>query len=445
MDPSVVLSKELRSELHGGGAVADLDDDDSNVAAVRSSSEALVLPPRRKRDKAEAGPSQEVVEEVKRLSKKARKKIAQIAEKKEKSEKKASYYEVLKAHELSQEHRNLLVSSKEIGQQHTLKNSLKRVFKKYKSGIALAPHEEELLFPNGATDGVEPDIELKEFAFNKYFNKDVHSIDSAAAAAREEERVTGEGPVTAASSSGELMMDIASLCSFDKIAGSPPQQKKKKGKKGSNLEQEQGMAVAASAAPAPASLGFGLMEQLQALKAKSLSIVAPSAQAPAASDAYRGVEVAPEKKIKAVAMQMPFDAMGNVKVGAAAAGQPAAPVARSSALDSRKAVVVERRQDIQAGRMLLPVFAMEQEIVELVSNNDAIILCGETGSGKSTQIPQFLYEAGYGRSGLIGVTQPRRVAATSTALRVAQEMNTCCSNKVRRLLITHINICRSSD
>ena len=45
---------------------------------------------------------------------------------------------------------------------------------------------------------------------------------------------------------------------------------------------------------------------------------------------------------------------------------------------------------------------MEQEIVEAIGTNDVIILCGETGSGKSTQVPQFIYEAGYTKHGLIG-------------------------------------------
>lgn len=60
-----------------------------------------------------------------------------------------------------------------------------------------------------------------------------------------------------------------------------------------------------------------------------------------------------------------------------------------------------------------------------------MIICGQTGSGKTTQVPQFLYEAGYSSPdsttpGMIGITQPRRVAAVSMAARVSVEMN--CDN-----------------
>ncbi|CAL8464255.1 g3790 [Coccomyxa elongata] len=92
-------------------------------------------------------------------------------------------------------------------------------------------------------------------------------------------------------------------------------------------------------------------------------------------------------------------------------------------------VHVVRSQAMQEARSGLPILGMEQEIMEGVAENDVILLCGETGSGKTTQVPQFLYEAGYGssrfpdRAGRIGITQPRRVAAIAAAQRVAQELS----------------------
>lgn len=73
-------------------------------------------------------------------------------------------------------------------------------------------------------------------------------------------------------------------------------------------------------------------------------------------------------------------------------------------------------------RKLLPIADHRDKIVALVKANRATVLVGETGSGKTTQIPQFLFDAGLSKKGLIVVTQPRRVAAMTVAQRVAAEM-----------------------
>lgn len=85
--------------------------------------------------------------------------------------------------------------------------------------------------------------------------------------------------------------------------------------------------------------------------------------------------------------------------------------------------MLQRKPEIQAARLKLPVVAEEQIIMELINENPVVIITGETGSGKTTQVPQFLYEAGYAQEKLIGITEPRRVAAISMSKRVAQEMN----------------------
>ena len=72
-------------------------------------------------------------------------------------------------------------------------------------------------------------------------------------------------------------------------------------------------------------------------------------------------------------------------------------------------------------RLELPVYQFKDKLLEAVKDNQIVVVEGETGSGKTTQIPQYLYEAGYCKDGKkVGCTQPRRVAAMSVAARVAQ-------------------------
>ena len=78
----------------------------------------------------------------------------------------------------------------------------------------------------------------------------------------------------------------------------------------------------------------------------------------------------------------------------------------------------------------LPISAHRDEFVAMLARHQVIILCGATGSGKSTQLPKMCIEAGRGISGLIGHTQPRRIAARALANRVASELGTSVGDAV---------------
>lgn len=70
----------------------------------------------------------------------------------------------------------------------------------------------------------------------------------------------------------------------------------------------------------------------------------------------------------------------------------------------------------------LPVIERRQEVKQAIADNQVIILCGETGSGKTTQLPKICLELGRGVTGMIGHTQPRRIAARTVATRIAEEL-----------------------
>ncbi|MFM8391393.1 MAG: ATP-dependent helicase, partial [Methylophilaceae bacterium] len=71
----------------------------------------------------------------------------------------------------------------------------------------------------------------------------------------------------------------------------------------------------------------------------------------------------------------------------------------------------------------LPVSARKDEIAQAIRQHQVVIVCGETGSGKTTQLPKICLELGLGVAGMIGHTQPRRIAARSVASRIAQELD----------------------
>jgi ATP-dependent helicase HrpA len=71
----------------------------------------------------------------------------------------------------------------------------------------------------------------------------------------------------------------------------------------------------------------------------------------------------------------------------------------------------------------LPITAHREELLRLLADRQALVVCGETGSGKSTQLPKICLEAGFGRRAMIGHTQPRRIAARSIAARLREELS----------------------
>ncbi|GAA5982350.1 hypothetical protein JCM5350_006153 [Sporobolomyces pararoseus] len=96
---------------------------------------------------------------------------------------------------------------------------------------------------------------------------------------------------------------------------------------------------------------------------------------------------------------------------------------KDAALQAQIQEAEKRAQSIDEVRKSLPVYAWREQFLEAVANYQVLVIEGETGSGKTTQLPQYLMEAGYCKDGKkIGCTQPRRVAAMSVAARVAEEV-----------------------
>ncbi|KAM0755976.1 Pre-mRNA splicing factor [Meredithblackwellia eburnea MCA 4105] len=105
--------------------------------------------------------------------------------------------------------------------------------------------------------------------------------------------------------------------------------------------------------------------------------------------------------------------------------------AKDAALKAQIDEAERRAMSIDQVRKSLPVYEWREQFLEAVAAYQVLIIEGETGSGKTTQLPQYLHEAGYTKNGQkIGCTQPRRVAAMSVAARVAEEVGCRLGNEV---------------
>lgn len=98
--------------------------------------------------------------------------------------------------------------------------------------------------------------------------------------------------------------------------------------------------------------------------------------------------------------------------------------------DAQKSKQSSVKMTLAEVRKSLPIYPYRDDFLAAVRDHQVLIVVGETGSGKTTQIPQYLHEVGYTDIGRVGCTQPRRVAAMSVAARVAQEVGVKLGNEV---------------
>ncbi|MBW2443862.1 MAG: ATP-dependent RNA helicase HrpA, partial [Deltaproteobacteria bacterium] len=101
---------------------------------------------------------------------------------------------------------------------------------------------------------------------------------------------------------------------------------------------------------------------------------------------------------------------------------------RLAELDKRLKASAKKRNRRQANlpplnfNEELPIFARKDDIIAAIERHPVIVVSGETGSGKTTQLPQYCLAAGRGTGGVIGCTQPRRIAASTVCRRIAEEL-----------------------
>ncbi|OQR98048.1 ATP-dependent RNA helicase [Achlya hypogyna] len=377
-----LLSKELMEEL--GGNEDDL----------------LIVGKKKKTEKKPEKISEEVLQQAKKLSKTKRKRMEQLEARKAKEAKRDVVLQSLEAQALPAEHLNLMYSTARLGHKETLRERLRRSVNQEKAGLTLSDAARNELYQETHADEAA----------------DMDTVEVEA------EPATVAAPATTASAENKKA---------DAAKG------KKKGKSVVHVVQMPSKApiVATLAAEAKepeivssssqSAMMTKLLELRQKNEAKRLAKLNPTAEAPVAKDKYADAP-------KYVPAAIPLHTTSEMV--ALSETLPAVAVKKTL-------VPVNRIEDIQVARMQLPVCSAEQEIMEAIALNPVVILCGETGSGKTTQVPQFLYEAGYGFDehnpgchrflaqrliqcvGMIGVTQPRRVAAVSTAQRVATELN----------------------
>lgn len=381
-----------------------------------------ILPARKKKDPKKKQTVQLTPEEIKSAKAKHKamqRKLKSIEQRREQKKRRLDLYETLSKHALSETEMQLMQRSANVGKKMSKKEMLKTILQKEKAGITLTDEEKSLLYTDRdevemenyreevvqSNTGAVNTQEVVPLAFpstgrKKKKNNKRSKNDRSEAEEDEAPCVTTKLDV----------IDETNLISTEKKAEVKVESCKQ--------EEKPKFSFASQLMAGLSTLKNEAVEQKKLLDKKDT-------EEQAKLEEQKRILEENERKNRQVYIPK------NTAVLKSAATMGMKP---SDSIDknSWRILTVNRPEAVKTKRYDLPVSAMEYEIIDSVRNNSVTIICSETGSGKSTQVPQFLYESGFtlgnaAKQGeddglLICVTQPRRVAAVSTAKRVCYEM-----------------------
>lgn len=379
------------------------------------------------------------VREVARaLSKKNQKRVEQIRKRKVTEMKLGDYLGVINSHQITDTQRALLTSSKQVGQSLSLKQLISNIYHKEQYGLPISVEERELLYHNrnNAAESAVSDIaaavaDVTSSAYNAD-STDLTSSHSMTDKSSTSKAVSGDllfsfDDIFEKRSVTATADPILTLTNKSKVGNKRKRKKTGRTPEGgesdgvvSDADNAHQSTSAASELPAPQSsssaaadglvqqpavagvksstVGAGLLSQLMKIKESAASRVQTASEAQSSL-----LEVECERDH----LHLPTTAKYIVQETAAPVSDRGEIIIRGlqgdsvetreqqSPVEAARFVRLQRSVDVQAARMQLPICAMEQEIVEAIRSDmhDALVLCGETGSGKSTQVPGCCIDA----------------------------------------------------
>jgi len=436
----------------------DEDDDDAN--------DIILLPAKKK--KKDSSPKIELTpQEIKRARaarKNATRKLKTLEARANQKKKRAELYSNLRESAITEQERSLLSSSSTLGKRETKRETLRRLLQRERAGVTLTAEEEDILYKRKKEKQIDDDDivlvssddeeddktkrkktkndstttdttddedkslsssskkrkrKKKKKAEEEENNQNSEKLDIVENKSNSEESNSDESDTESEKSDDELDTESDESDSDDEI-NTEKKSDKLDTSSNESSDSENNNKKVEEASPPPISFAAQMMASMVSLKTETDKTRTPKQEGPAISELER-IAIEEDKRVKD-SIYVPTNPV--LVQTAAQMGL------RATRLKSyRRVLQIQRPAEIEKKRYDLPISAMEFEIVDAIRNNNVTILCSETGSGKSTQVPQFLYEAGFtllnekdNDCKLIGITQPRRVAAVSTAKRVCYEM-----------------------